>query len=38
MRDFTFTIQSEINADKATAWQHITQMKNVNAELMPYAF
>jgi ligand-binding SRPBCC domain-containing protein len=37
MRNYTFTIQSAINADKATVWQHITQMKNVNAELMPYA-
>ena len=37
MHDFTFTIESEINSTKEILWQHITQMKNVNAELMPYA-
>jgi ligand-binding SRPBCC domain-containing protein len=34
--DFTFSIESEINASKELVWQHVTQMKNVNAELMPY--
>ena len=37
MRDFTFTIQSEVNTTKEILWQHITQMKNVNDELMPFA-
>ena len=37
MSDFTFTIQSEIKSDRATVWKHITQLKNVNAELLPYA-
>lgn len=32
---FTFSIHSKINTDKQTLWQHITQMKNVNYELMP---
>lgn len=37
MHDFTFTIQSEVHATKEILWPHITQMKNVNAELMPFA-
>ena len=37
MQDFTFSIESEINSSKEILWQHITQMKNVNAELMPFA-
>jgi ligand-binding SRPBCC domain-containing protein len=37
MHDFAFSIQSEVNTTKEILWQHITQMKNVNAELMPYA-
>jgi ligand-binding SRPBCC domain-containing protein len=37
MHDFTFTIQSEVNATKEILWPHITQMKNVNHELMPFA-
>ncbi|HRG89159.1 MAG TPA: hypothetical protein PLW44_09085 [Chitinophagales bacterium] len=37
MRDFTFTIQSEVNTAKEILWHHIMQMKNVNAELMPFA-
>lgn len=37
MEDFTFTLESEINSTKEILWQHITQMKNVNAELMPFA-
>lgn len=37
MHDFTFTIQSEVNATKAVLWPHITQMKKVNAELIPFA-
>lgn len=37
MQDFTFTIQSEVNATKKILWPHITQMQNVNAELMPFA-
>jgi hypothetical protein len=36
MRDFTFTIESEINSTKEVLWQHITQMKNVNVELSPF--
>jgi ligand-binding SRPBCC domain-containing protein len=36
MKDFTFSIESEINSTKEILWQHITQMKNVNAELLPY--
>jgi len=36
-KDFTFSVESTINADRATVWKHVTQMKNVNAELMPYA-
>ncbi len=36
MRDFTFTIESEINSTKEILWQHITQMKSINAELFPY--
>lgn len=37
MQDFGFSIETLINADKQTLWKHITQMKNVNAELMPFA-
>ncbi|HLP19769.1 MAG TPA: hypothetical protein VK174_05685 [Chitinophagales bacterium] len=37
MRDFAFIIQSEVNATKEILWQHITLMKNVNGELMPFA-
>ena len=37
MQDFTFSIESEINSTKEILWWHITQMKNVNAELMPFA-
>lgn len=37
MQDFTFSIESEINSTKEILWLHITQMKNVNAELMPFA-
>ncbi len=37
MRDFTFSIETEINSTKEILWQHITQMKNVNAELYPFA-
>lgn len=36
MKDFTFTIESEINSTKEILWKHVTQMKNVNAELLPY--
>ena len=32
---FTFSIQSKVNADKQALWQHITQMQNVNYELLP---
>lgn len=32
---FTFSIQSIVNADKQMLWQHVTQMKNVNYELLP---
>ncbi|MDB5227884.1 MAG: hypothetical protein JWN78_2077 [Bacteroidota bacterium] len=37
MEDFHYTITSEIHTDRETLWKHITQMKNVNAELMPFA-
>ena len=37
MEDFSFSIESLINADKKTVWRHVTQMKNVNAELKPFA-
>lgn len=37
MHDFSFSIQSEVKASSETLWNHITQMKNVNAELMPFA-
>lgn len=37
MRNYTFTLQSEVNTTKEILWQHITQMKNVNHELMPFA-
>jgi ligand-binding SRPBCC domain-containing protein len=37
MRDFTFSIESEIHSTKEILWQYVTQMKNVNAELMPFA-
>ena len=37
MKDFAFSIKSEINTTKEILWQHITQMQHVNAELMPYA-
>lgn len=36
MKDFSFSIESEINSTKEILWQHITQMKNINAELLPY--
>lgn len=32
---FTFSIQSKVNADKQALWQHVTQMQNVNYELLP---
>lgn len=32
---FTFSIQSKVNADKQVLWQHVTQMQNVNYELLP---
>ena len=35
--DFTSTIESEINITKEILWKHITQMKSVNTELMPFA-
>lgn len=37
MRNFTFAIESEVNAIPEIVWQHVIQMKNVNAELMPWA-
>lgn len=37
MQDFTLTIESSINSTKEILWMHITQMKNVNAELFPFA-
>ncbi|MFN8294560.1 MAG: hypothetical protein U0T69_00080 [Chitinophagales bacterium] len=37
MQDFCFSIESLINTDKSILWKHITQMKNVNTELMPFA-
>lgn len=37
MTSFLFNIESEINSDKKNVWKHITRMKNVNAELMPFA-
>jgi len=36
MNDFGFSIETLIDTDKQRLWQHITQMKNVNAELMPF--
>lgn len=38
MADFSFTIQSIVKAAKVEVWQYITQMQNVNAELMPYVY
>ena len=37
MKDFSLSIESEINSSKEILWQHITKMKNVNAELFPFA-
>ncbi len=37
MKDYGFTIESKINCTQAALWKHVTQMKNVNYELMPYA-
>lgn len=37
MNSFLFNIETEVNSDKKNLWKHITQMKNVNAELMPFA-
>ena len=37
MHNFTLTIESPINSTKEILWQHITQMKNVNAELFQFA-
>lgn len=31
---FTFTIQSKVNANKQVLWQQVTQMQNVNYELL----
>jgi ligand-binding SRPBCC domain-containing protein len=36
-KDFSFTIQSPVHGGRNQIWEHITQMKNVNAELMPFA-
>jgi ligand-binding SRPBCC domain-containing protein len=37
MKVFSFAIESAVKANRNVLWHHITQMKNVNAELMPYA-
>lgn len=37
MRNFVFVIESEVDTSCKAVWQHVTQMKNVNAELMPWA-
>ncbi len=37
MRDFSFAIESEVHTNRQTLWQHVTQMKNVNAGLMLFA-
>ncbi|MBS1623673.1 MAG: hypothetical protein JST83_06610 [Bacteroidetes bacterium] len=36
MPDFTYTVQTLIPADRPTLWQHVTQMRHVNDELMPF--
>ena len=37
MNDFSFSIESELGyVPKNLVWKHITQMKNVNAELSPF--
>lgn len=36
MSDFTYTVQSLIPAARTTLWQHVTQMRHVNDELMPF--
>ena len=33
---YNFSIESEVNGSKGSIWNHITQMKNVNAELFPF--
>ena len=37
IKNFSFSIETLINANNTTVWQHVTKMKNVNAELMPFA-
>ena len=36
-KDFSFQIESPVKGSREEIWRHITQMKNVNAELRPYA-
>lgn len=36
MSDFTYIVQSLIPADRATIWQHVTQMQHVDDELLPF--
>ena len=36
-KDFSFLIESPVKGSREEIWKHITQMKNVNAELWPYA-
>ncbi len=36
-KDFSFHIESPVKGSREEIWRHITQMKNANAELRPYA-
>ena len=36
-KDFSFQIESPVKGSREEIWRHITQMKNVNAELWPFA-
>ncbi len=38
MADFSFKITSTLNAPKSVVWDYVTQMKNVNTELMPLVY
>jgi ligand-binding SRPBCC domain-containing protein len=36
MADYSISIESEVPASREAVWAHVTQMKNVNAELSPF--
>jgi ligand-binding SRPBCC domain-containing protein len=37
MKNFTFQVESPVNCESEKLWLHVTQMQNINYELMPFA-